>query len=325
MEVKLIVVGGDAKTTEIDLKLPTVIGRGRGATLTLPHPLVSRQHCEIYEAEGQLYVRDLGSLNGTFIGNEPISEAVLPAGELLTVGAVTFRAIYGELLDQERRGAGSTAAPKRTSPSTRTVRSEAVETVSQPHARTAKEAPRRADSTERGVPVPLPGQPAAAPEPPVPEGALATEDEAELVQFHEEFEAVDEVIVVEEEGIDSDLPGAPLFTGAEEEVHVIDDVLPEGSTFDSAKPLHQEDTRASLPRHDASVELDEVDVVEDVSPSQSDDLLPLTSPPPGSSPLRNMRGNEAADPSPNGTGAKPPSSSPEGKDDELQKFLRNQK
>ena len=112
MEAKLIVVGGDAKTTEIKLRLPTIIGRGRGATLTLPHALVSRQHCEIYEAGGQLYVRDMGSLNGTFVGNEPITEAALPPGELLTVGAVTFRAIYGELLEEEKRARREDAARK---------------------------------------------------------------------------------------------------------------------------------------------------------------------------------------------------------------------
>ncbi len=94
MEAKLIVVGGEAKTTEIKLKLPTIIGRGRGASLTLPHPLVSRQHCEVYEASGHLMVRDLGSLNGTFVNNQRITEAVLPSGELLTVGTVTFRASY---------------------------------------------------------------------------------------------------------------------------------------------------------------------------------------------------------------------------------------
>ncbi|MFT5525683.1 MAG: putative component of type VI protein secretion system [Pirellulaceae bacterium] len=94
MEAKLVVVGGDAKAAEIQLKLPTIIGRGRGASLTLPHPLVSRQHCEIFEANGQLMVRDLGSLNGTFVNNERVTEAVLPSGELLTIGTVTFRAAY---------------------------------------------------------------------------------------------------------------------------------------------------------------------------------------------------------------------------------------
>lgn len=96
MKAKLVVVGGEAKAAEVNLKLPTVIGRGREAPLTLPHPLVSRQHCEIFERNGQLVVRDLGSLNGTFINNERVTEAVLPNGELLTIGTVTFRAVYDD-------------------------------------------------------------------------------------------------------------------------------------------------------------------------------------------------------------------------------------
>jgi predicted component of type VI protein secretion system len=96
MDAKLVLVGGEAKSGEYRLKLPTVIGRGRESSLALPHPLVSRRHCEIYEADGQLMVRDLGSLNGTFVGNKRITEAPLPAGELLTIGAVTFRAVYGD-------------------------------------------------------------------------------------------------------------------------------------------------------------------------------------------------------------------------------------
>ncbi|MCA9163841.1 MAG: FHA domain-containing protein [Planctomycetales bacterium] len=94
MKAQLVVVGGDAKAAEVSLRLPTVIGRGRDVSLTLPHPLVSRRHCEIFESGGQLFVRDLGSLNGTFVGNDRVTEAPLPPGELLTVGTVTFRAVY---------------------------------------------------------------------------------------------------------------------------------------------------------------------------------------------------------------------------------------
>lgn len=95
MDVKLVVVGGEVKTTEIKLKLPTIVGRGKGAGVVLQHPLVSRQHCEIYEHEGQLAVRDLGSLNGTYINNTRLTEpTTLPSGELLTIGTVTFRAEY---------------------------------------------------------------------------------------------------------------------------------------------------------------------------------------------------------------------------------------
>ena len=94
MDVKLVVVGGDAKATEVKLRLPAIVGRGRDATLTLPHPLVSRKHCEIFESNGYLVVRDMGSLNGTFVNNERITEAILPPGDLLRLGTVTFRAAY---------------------------------------------------------------------------------------------------------------------------------------------------------------------------------------------------------------------------------------
>lgn len=109
LSAKLVVVGGEVKTAEIKLRLPSTIGRGRGATIMLPHPLVSRTHCELYEVDGKLMVRDLGSLNGTFINNQRVTEAALPAGELLTVGTVTFRAVYET--DEEASGPPSGPAP----------------------------------------------------------------------------------------------------------------------------------------------------------------------------------------------------------------------
>lgn len=94
MNAKLIVVGGTTSTAEVNLRLPAIIGRGRSAQVTIPHSLVSRQHCEILERDGKLVVRDLDSLNGTYVGDERITEAVLGPGALLTVGTVTFRAAY---------------------------------------------------------------------------------------------------------------------------------------------------------------------------------------------------------------------------------------
>lgn len=94
LNAKLVVVGGDVKVAEINLKLPATVGRGRGTTIMLPHPLVSRQHCEIFERDGYLVVRDLGSLNGTYVGQEKITEAPVAPDSLLTIGSVTFRAVY---------------------------------------------------------------------------------------------------------------------------------------------------------------------------------------------------------------------------------------
>jgi predicted component of type VI protein secretion system len=96
VEAKLVVVDGDAKVRQYELQLPTVIGRSRSTDVRLGHPLVSRQHCEVFEVEGLLMVRDLGSLNGTFVGDTRIAGEAIPVepGDSFTVGPVTFRAEY---------------------------------------------------------------------------------------------------------------------------------------------------------------------------------------------------------------------------------------
>lgn len=96
MEAKLVVVGGKSKVRQYELVLPAVIGRGRDSDIALGHPLVSRQHCEMFEVNGTLMVRDLGSLNGTFVGEMRITEQAMPvqSGDLVTIGPVTFRAEY---------------------------------------------------------------------------------------------------------------------------------------------------------------------------------------------------------------------------------------
>ncbi|MCA9151187.1 MAG: FHA domain-containing protein [Planctomycetales bacterium] len=107
LKIELTVVGGELESRDVSLQLPATIGRGGDVDLKLAHPLVSRRHCELLESDGSVVVRDLGSLNGTFIGSERIEEAPLAPGELLTVGTVTFRASYqplgsvGEIANQE--------------------------------------------------------------------------------------------------------------------------------------------------------------------------------------------------------------------------------
>lgn len=96
MEAKLVLVENEGPLRWYDLRLPAIIGRSRKTDLTLGHPLVSRQHCEVFEANGMLMVRDLGSLNGTYVGETRIAEQAMPVkpGDLITVGPVTFRAEY---------------------------------------------------------------------------------------------------------------------------------------------------------------------------------------------------------------------------------------
>ena len=94
MEVKLIITGGKVSKKEVKLKLPTTVGRSRDATLSIAHPMVSRHHCKLFEMNGLLMVRDLGSLNGTIIKGARIEEAPLPPQAEFSVGPLTFRAQY---------------------------------------------------------------------------------------------------------------------------------------------------------------------------------------------------------------------------------------
>lgn len=96
MQAKLVVVDGKAKARQFDVVLPAIIGRNRSTDLTLGHPRVSRQHCEVFESDGLLMLCDLSSLNGTFVGGRRLAEQARPIepGEQFTVGAVTFPAEY---------------------------------------------------------------------------------------------------------------------------------------------------------------------------------------------------------------------------------------
>ncbi len=94
MDARLVVVEGKASRRVVQLKLPTIIGRSREADVKVGHASVSRIHCEIYELDGALVVRDAGSLNGTFIDSVRITESVLKPGDRLTVGPLTFVAEY---------------------------------------------------------------------------------------------------------------------------------------------------------------------------------------------------------------------------------------
>jgi pSer/pThr/pTyr-binding forkhead associated (FHA) protein len=78
--VTLLVTRGPLAGWQFDFDEPTacLIGRSRDCTITLPfeaeHLDVSRHHCLVEIAPPAVYVRDLGSLNGTFINGKKIGQ-----------------------------------------------------------------------------------------------------------------------------------------------------------------------------------------------------------------------------------------------------------
>lgn len=65
------------------------VGRAEGNEYRLPDISVSAVHCEIIlDGTGKMFVRDLGSSNGTFIEGRRIELGVLLGGECLRLGDV---------------------------------------------------------------------------------------------------------------------------------------------------------------------------------------------------------------------------------------------
>lgn len=65
----------------------STIGRTNSSNIILLDPSISRRHCRIFQQEGQYYLEDLGSGNGTFLnGTKVIEPMELNTDDILTIG-----------------------------------------------------------------------------------------------------------------------------------------------------------------------------------------------------------------------------------------------
>ncbi|MEE4376725.1 MAG: EAL domain-containing protein [Candidatus Competibacteraceae bacterium] len=95
----------EGKIWVIQLKpLPFVIGRHEGCHLRLAFTEVSRRHAEIFERDSQLWLRDFGSVNGTFLNRQRVNgEHELHSGDILHFGSQEFRITYKSAVLQTSR------------------------------------------------------------------------------------------------------------------------------------------------------------------------------------------------------------------------------
>ena len=67
-----------------------VIGRDEQCDIIVDSPLVSRRHAEIEVTGRWVRIRDLGSSNGTFVGDRQITDQILANGDVVRFGRVEF-------------------------------------------------------------------------------------------------------------------------------------------------------------------------------------------------------------------------------------------
>ena len=107
---------------EAELQGHNTLGRHPNNTVQVLDRIVSKEHCHIDFVDGRFLLRDLGSLNGTFVNGERVSERVLNPGDEITLGST--RILYdGEVALRAGRpippgyGIGGGPSPSPMSPS----------------------------------------------------------------------------------------------------------------------------------------------------------------------------------------------------------------
>jgi pSer/pThr/pTyr-binding forkhead associated (FHA) protein len=77
------------KTVEIGDE-PVTIGRKADNAFALDDSTVSGHHCVVGRENGQYFVRDLGSTNGTRLNNKEAKQETLKPKDILHIGSVEF-------------------------------------------------------------------------------------------------------------------------------------------------------------------------------------------------------------------------------------------
>lgn len=78
----------------VDLSPPeTLLGRDPSCHVTIPDSSVSHRHARVYHSDGEWYIEDLGSTNGTFVNDRQLVRPVLlRAGDKVSIGRSVLEA-----------------------------------------------------------------------------------------------------------------------------------------------------------------------------------------------------------------------------------------
>jgi len=70
-----------------------IIGRSSDLDMVLVEDMVSRKHAKIVTSNGEIYIQDMGSTNGTFVNGEKVQRARLAEGDRILVGTSIIKLI----------------------------------------------------------------------------------------------------------------------------------------------------------------------------------------------------------------------------------------
>jgi pSer/pThr/pTyr-binding forkhead associated (FHA) protein len=82
-----VIEPADHKGQTYELADELTVGRAGGCQITLDDTYVSQLHARVYRRDGQLYVEDLGSTNGTYLNRKKVTAPIaIRKGDRLQIG-----------------------------------------------------------------------------------------------------------------------------------------------------------------------------------------------------------------------------------------------
>jgi pSer/pThr/pTyr-binding forkhead associated (FHA) protein len=102
-QATLVLLSGDDAGTEYPLESRTIIlGRGESAHLRFDDAAMSSEHAALEFCGSGYRLRDLGSMNGTFLNGGDVKAAELKNGDRLKLGARALQYVLEERANRPR-------------------------------------------------------------------------------------------------------------------------------------------------------------------------------------------------------------------------------
>src|SRR5262245_23805470 len=84
--LRLLIETEGLEAVEYVLEGPAIIGRDDTADIRIDHQFVSRRHAELFFENGNWWLQDLQSRNGTFLHDEQVDQTSLRDTAVFTLG-----------------------------------------------------------------------------------------------------------------------------------------------------------------------------------------------------------------------------------------------
>jgi pSer/pThr/pTyr-binding forkhead associated (FHA) protein len=95
MDQARLIPADDGEPVELTRDV-TLVGRKEDCDLQIDHKSISKQHCVLVKTDGLVFIRDLGSTNGTRVNGQRVRRAALVPNDEVAFAGRKYRLTVGQ-------------------------------------------------------------------------------------------------------------------------------------------------------------------------------------------------------------------------------------